>query len=486
MDGIKNNFCYLLHESLLAPRLMSYYGVDGEGILSAIDNTTKEQLSIEGLLRTVRSYLEPGEDLRNAILSFYYSYYCEYKEKVAFVSYVRKKFSEIGYKNENAAVATGGKIKKEILNSSSDLSAYFKNILTKGKRIPGGSIPILDADILMRSVYSYPKNPYNFIRRDNNPKNNIPKDYTQKEFDNFLKFFDNVLSNSSKEVDADEVIKKHVSQYIFERIYHIHFINTIACIYDEMYKLFDGLRYADTSVVSVMWEYEYIDVENLLKSINECFIKENWDIELAKEVLKNGLKNFILDLCEFAIIPDIYTREKELKDYVMKYSHKMILQQTYHEHIRSKVAECTRRAYIKNEIFHYSYMLWKIKKIECLNTEKTIAEKEDLWTNMFDKIYAEKHIDEDLASFETIVKSGDFDIIFPRLAFDFSKDNGFIKRIFEKIFFSCDIFNVNENVMKAPLASNFFNKEYTDLLGRALQAHVNSYDIYTQGKNHFE
>lgn len=485
MDVIKNDFNYLFKDSLLAPRMISYYGVDGEGIFDAINNC-REDSSMDDLISIVETHIE-SDDLRNAIMSFYYSFKCEFGEKVAYSTYAVEKYSESGNDNGESAKAIVGKNAGVLKKDKSELYNYMGNLLPKGKKVPGGTVPFYDADVLVQSLYSYPKNPYKFFAKHTTVED---KGYNQTEFAEFMGYFDNVLNTgvknktaNDKELTADDKIKIQINSYIFERLYNVRFISTIISIYEEMNCFFESLQYNGIGIVSADREYEYIDYVQLIDKINSSFKKECWDISLAKEILKNSLKNYVLDLCEFSIIPDIYTREDNLKDYVRTYADKLVGLEPCRDHIRNKVAECTRKAYIKNEVLYYSYLLWKVKKIQCANEEKDVTCRNDIWTNMFDKAYAKKHIEEDLSELKLRVISDEYDKDFSNLSIDFSVYDGLVERIFEKIYMSSEIYSVNEKVMRAPLASAYFASGYKKLIEQSLQAHVTFYDVYIKGQD---
>ena len=458
MKNIENLFSYFLSDAINSKKSINYYGLDGEGLIKRIDDcfVDGQESSLEELTERIREYTFSGVSLNNAVFNFYYSYHCKFKKKIAFNSYARKNSGIYGYKSDESASARARKIKKEIADSGNELSMYFKDIFDEMGQTHRGTVPNYDTDILIQSVFSYYKSPF-YIREG----------YSRKLFDKFLKDFDKPLC-------TDDKLKKHINSNIFERIYHIHFISSIVAIYNELNNFFDKLEIKDVNVVYMGDNCKYFDTTTMLTEIKRYMFTHNCTLTTAQRNFRIKLRDFVLNMCEFAIVPDIYNREDYLKNFVYNNVCNIMNEQLYLDNLRKTVAVYTRQSYIDNEIFYYGYMLWIIRKIEIAGEYST----DYIWNHLFDKKFTEECIDKNQKELEGLICKDSFDIEFDGLSECFFECDDILSDIFQKTLFTIRIFEVNERIMQAPISNDEFNRAYRKLVESAMQSEVTFNALY--------
>ncbi len=458
MKNIENSFGYHLIDAVNAKRNVNYYGLDGDGLIKRIENCflNEKESSSEELITKIQEYTYTCADLNNAVLNFYYSYHCKFKKKIAFNSYARKNSGMYGYTSDESASARARKLKKEIADSKNELSMYFKDIFEEMGQTHRGTVPQCDTDILIQSVFSYYKGPF-YIRES----------YTGKLLDKFLKDFDKVLC-------MDDKLKRHINSYVFERIYHIRFISTLISIYKELSIFLDKLEINDVNVVYRGNNCEYFDASAMLSEIKRYIFAHNCTLQTAQKDFKIKLREFVLNLCEFATIPDVYTREEHMRTFTYNNVCKIMDEQKYIDELRKTVAVHTRQAYIDSEIFYYGYMLWIIRKLEVSGEYNT----DYIWNHLFDKSFTQECIDREINDMEKLIRNDSFDIELKGLSESFFGYDDILNDIFQKVLFSVRVFEVNEKIMQSPIANDEFNRDYKKLVEKAMQADVTFNSLY--------
>ena len=255
---------------------------------------------------------------------------------------------------------------------------------------------------------------------------------------------------------------------------HIHFISSIVAIYNELNNFFDKLEIKDVNVVYMGDNCKYFDTSAMLTEIKRYMFTHNCTLTIAQRNFRIKLRDFVLNMCEFAIVPDIYNREDYLKNFVYNNVCNIMNEQLYLDNLRKTVAVYTRQSYIDNEIFYYGYMMWIIRKIEVAGEYST----DYIWNHLFDKKFTEECIDKNQKELEGLICKDSFDIEFDGLSECFFECDDILSDIFQKTLFTIRIFEVNERIMQAPIANDEFNRAYRKLVESAMQSEVTFNALY--------
>lgn len=463
METIENYLEYDLADySILLP-VIEGYGMSGS-IKDEIDDcisTDKSEngASISALIKILRE--NSDTNFLNAIMNFYYSYHCKLDDPVAFNTKVRENYLTYGYKNAQSAAARARKLKSDMQQNPVELYLYFRCAFENMRKGHKGTLPPYDADIIIQSTLSFYDSPY-YIR-DN---------YTTKHLQKFVKKFKPLFNKT------DTTVQKHINSYLFERIYHIALIYTIADFYHTFNTVIAEFTYDDKNQ---SFKYSgkgngYFDVNIIKIELDKYIFNRNSTEKQTKDAYKRKCRDFALNLCEFAYISDVYNHRDMLKRFIKDNIQYILDENLYIDKLHSIVSRAARETIVYNKVFYYSSIYWSVMRNQQTEENKS-GEKgiDTVWQDILSGKENQNYLNYDLQGIEAELNNNAFDLPIMELLEKFPDCDDIINDLFQKILFELQIFETNRQIVCYPFNNSDFDKKYIELVKEALDSPLKVY-----------